>query len=214
MFIELVDSLRCIRPHEITWLVASADTMRRRDIVRGILGCPVCRAEYPIVNGVARFGDSGPDIPAAVGPPPSDDATLRIAALLDVSLPGGFVTLTGSWARFARPLSVLAEGVHVLALNPDSGLDSGEGVSVATAADEVPLRPNVCRGIVVDSRHSGLAWLASAAAALLPGGRLVAPVGVPGPGGLRELARDDRLWVATKEPEPTPVRFHLARRSP
>ena len=52
MFVELVDLLRCPRPHEDTWLVAAAEAMSGRHIVRGTLGCPVCEAEYPIRDGV------------------------------------------------------------------------------------------------------------------------------------------------------------------
>jgi hypothetical protein len=52
--------------------------------------------------------------------------------------------------------------------------------------------------------------LRGAVAALRPAGRLVAPLSVPLPDGLRELARDERHWVAERVPsaassEPVPL---------
>ena len=57
MFIELVDSLRCVNVHEDTWLVAAVARMDGRHIVDGTLGCPLCRREYPIRDGVGWFVD-------------------------------------------------------------------------------------------------------------------------------------------------------------
>ena len=59
MFIELVDALRCPQPHAESWLVVASTRTQARHILEGTLGCPVCRAEYPIVDGVVDFrGDS------------------------------------------------------------------------------------------------------------------------------------------------------------
>ena len=52
MFIELVDALRCPRTHEESWLVLAASRIEARHIQEGALGCPVCRAEYPIRDGI------------------------------------------------------------------------------------------------------------------------------------------------------------------
>ena len=38
MFIEIVEAFRCPRPHELMWLVASADRLEDRDILAGELG--------------------------------------------------------------------------------------------------------------------------------------------------------------------------------
>jgi len=45
MFSELVDVLRCPRPHEESWLVLAAHRLDGRDIMAGVLGCPVCHAD-------------------------------------------------------------------------------------------------------------------------------------------------------------------------
>src|SRR5438034_9165236 len=88
----------------------------------GILGCPVCHREYPIVKGVVHFsgGEGTPlrdkntqSLPGVPSPPSSlpalavDAQTLQ--ALLDLSGPGGYVVLLGSAARHAVGLAGLME---------------------------------------------------------------------------------------------------------
>ena len=64
MFIELVDALRCPRPHEESWLVLAASRLEARHVLEGTLGCPVCHAQYPIRDGIVDLrpgGDERPD---------------------------------------------------------------------------------------------------------------------------------------------------------
>ena len=63
MFIELIDQLRCINPHEDTWLVASFKTVSNRFVLEGSLGCPACSAQYPIRDGIADFS-AGLELPS------------------------------------------------------------------------------------------------------------------------------------------------------
>ena len=213
MFIELVGSLRCVREHELTWLVASAYRMEDRDIVSGELGCHVCGARYPVEGGVADFRELGAASSASAerppGPrPPRDRAhetdpaelAIRVAALLDLASPGGLVVLAGEWSGAARPLANgdLIERVDLLALDPDSGLESGGGVSLALTGRRMPLRPAAARGIALDESHSNRDYVASAAEALRPGARLLAPVSTPLPPGVAEITRDERFWLASK----------------
>ena len=204
MFIELVDSLRCIRPHEPTWLVAASQQSEGRHILRGVLGCPVCHAEYPIINGVADFGAGArlgavqPTGPAHAAADSEESRALRAAALLDLQTPGGFVVLAGEWSAGARQLLALVDGVHILALNPSHPIPGGAGVSVILATGDIPLRRGVCRGLALDGVHGGASYVGAATEALRPGGRLVAPAGIEVPVGITELARDDTLWVGTR----------------
>ncbi|HJR64014.1 MAG TPA: hypothetical protein VJ803_09940 [Gemmatimonadaceae bacterium] len=208
MFIELVQALRCPRPHELSWLVAASSEMRDRDIVRGVLGCPVCHAEYPIDDGIVDFRDS-----AAAAPPRRstrsgaalEEEPLRLAALLGLASPGGFVTLTGGWAVYANALGRLAERVHVLVMDPGEEVRSGGGISIAIAGGHLPLHPGAARGIALDESHVSPGLLAAAADALRAHGRLVAPATALVPVGMRELARDARHWVAEKEVAPGPL---------
>lgn len=215
MFIELVEWLRCVNEHEKTWLVATADLMEERDIVQGMLGCPVCKAEYPISDGVADFSaaSEGSALPPAgekassTGTPVygsgcgnEAEGAFRLAALLNLDEPGGFVVLCGRWSSLARSLVGLQRGVHVLLFNPATTELSGAGVSIAKAGNEIPLRVGSSRGIAVDSshQHCSRAWLDSAVAALRPGGRLAAPAQIAIPDGTLTLAIDNHLWVGAR----------------
>lgn len=206
MFIELVESLRCPRPHEFTWLVASTLEMAGRDIRRGLLGCPSCSARYPIRDGVVDFQtrdgttpipDSTP-LAAAEG---DAEVAMRLAALFDLTSPGGFVVLAGEWAHAAPALVGAVEGVEVLVLNTTVALTSGNGISLARTDGSIPIRPGAARAIALDERHA--TQVDPAARALRQYGRLVAPVRSALPPELEELARDGRDWVATKRMETT-----------
>jgi uncharacterized protein YbaR (Trm112 family) len=202
VFIELVDSLRCVRPHEPIWLVASAFRMEERDIVSGELGCPTCTARYPIEQGIADFRDGEMlpgSPPAAADPLSTAGLAMRAAAFLDLVEPGGFVVLAGNWSAAAHELVALVERVHVLGLDPVKRVESGGGVSLALTSTQIPVRSGAARGIALDDSHAAPTMLASAADALRPGGRLLAPANVPIPTGLTELARDEHHWVAEKQ---------------
>jgi hypothetical protein len=201
MFIELVESLRCPRPHEFTWLVASTLEMAGRDIRRGLLGCPSCSARYPIRDGVVDFltRDGTTPIPDStpLGDPAGDpELAMRLAALFDLTSPGGFVVLAGEWGQSAPALSALVEGVEILVLNTTVALTSGNGISLARTDGSIPIRPGAARAIALDERHG--AHVDGAARALRQYGRLVAPLGASVPSDVEELARDGREWVATK----------------
>jgi len=216
VFIEFVDALRCLRPHESTWLVAAPDRMMGRSIVRGTLGCPVCRAEYPIVDGVAYFG-AEPGEPAAArvdpSPPADPELVLRAAALLGLADGGGTAVLGGAWSAAAAGLLELAPA-HYLLLDPPHAAHAGDGVSVLRTAGALPLAAACVRGVALDDATASAPVLESAVRALRPAGRLVAPAGAPLPAGVRELARDPRHWVAEREVPPSPpVRLGLARKS-
>src|SRR5688500_17959406 len=159
MFIELVESLRCPRPHEFTWLVASTLEMAGRDIRRGLLGCPSCSARYPIRDGVVDFLTRDGTTPIPDSTPLADPAgdpelAMRLAALFDLTSPGGFVVLAGEWAHAAPALSALVEGVELLVLNTTVALPSGDGISLARTDGSIPIRPAAARAIALDERHS------------------------------------------------------------
>ena len=195
MFVELIDQLRCPRAHEQSWLVASATRTDGRDIMEGLLGCPVCRAEYPITRGIARFGDGARDTPAL---PPDEAEAMRLAALLDLAEPRGYVVLTGSFGSHARLVQRLTD-VHLLLVDPPADLDMGAGISGVTIAGVLPLVPHSAHGAALDESATP-ALVASAAEVVRSGGRVVAPVSLAVPPGVAELVRDGRVWVGECEP--------------
>jgi uncharacterized protein YbaR (Trm112 family) len=202
VFIELVDDLRCPRPHEQTWLVAATLHTQGRDIIEGTLGCPVCHAEYPIRAGVVRFDR---DQPVPLGPhralPPDPELGMRLAAFLDLSDPHGLALLAGSWGPAARPLRGLVP-THLVLLNPRPFVAAGDGISVLEITSGIPLAEATCRGVALDDAHATATHLDDAVRVLRPRGRLVAPASAPTPPGVMELARDERLWVGERNAAP------------
>ena len=201
MFIELVDSLRCLEPHEATWLVAAASRMEGRHLIEGVLGCPVCRREYAVRDGTGWFSPRQPDaadqgLTTLVAD--SDPAHLtRTAALLDLSQPGGIVVLGGSWAAHADAVAELGVA-HVVVLNTRASESSVQEVSSIVVDDRLPFGTTALRGVAVDRGQASPGLLSSAASSLRSRGRLVAPSDAAVPGGVEVLARDDRVWVAER----------------
>lgn len=196
MFIELVDLLRCPRPHEDSWLVAAIYERADRDIVRGVLGCPVCGAAYRIGDRVAIFDESAASRTAparATYDESDDDMAMRCAAMLNLFDPGGAIVLAGAWARAAHALRDITP-VSVLVIDPPEGLPLGNGVSAMRIGDLLPVAAGALRGVALDGAAVS-PLVESAARAVRPGGRLVAPNAVPMPAGFAEQARDDRHWV-------------------
>ncbi len=209
MHLEVVQALRCPAAHAPTWLVARTDRLDARHIAEGVLGCPICGAEYPITGGVLRLGTALP-APAATL---DADAPLRAAALLDLTTSLGLVMLAGAWASIAVDVAALVEEVHLLALDPAADAPPpGLGVSVVEAGACIPLRASVARGIALDEAHATEGTLKEAVEALRPGGRLIGPVAAPLPSGMVELARDAAWWVAERGAEAAVVSLTTSRR--
>jgi len=216
MFIELVDSLRCLEPHEETWLVAAASRMEGRHLVDGVLGCPLCRREYAIRDGTAWFSARQPragDPDLTISTTDSDPAHVtRAAALLGLSQPGGIVVLGGSWSAYADALADLGVS-HIVVLNGQANASSIQEVSSIVVDDRLPFASAALRGVAVDRSAASRALLASAASSLQSRGRLVAPADAQVPDGVAVLASDDRDWVAERTVDASPpVALRSARR--
>jgi hypothetical protein len=196
VFIELVDSLRCVNAHEDTWLVAAVTRMDGRHIAEGTLGCPVCRRTYAVRDGVAWFTDSPvADVgltPVASG---SDDRAMRLAALLGLTEPGGIVVLGGTWSDCATAIAELGVA-HVVIVNAASPTDGPQEVSCIAVDDRLPFAAGSVRAIALDARLATL--LPSAADVLRSRGRLVGPAVSALPNDVAELARDDQDWVGER----------------
>lgn len=194
MFIELVGVLRCPNDHSDTWLVLAAEEMEGRDIISGTLGCPICRAEFAIVDGVARFGDAPRAGPSAEAP--DETEALRLAALLDLTDSRGYAILIGNTGRHAPLLRAMTD-VQLLLVDPPPTVGMGFGVSGLTTAGSaaLPLAAGSARAIALDDEATP-ERLAGVLAVLAPGGRLLAPAALALPDGVVELARDDRHWLA------------------
>jgi uncharacterized protein YbaR (Trm112 family) len=193
VFVELIESLRCPRAHEPSALIASTTRVIDRHIVDGVLGCPICRSEFPITEGIARFDDD------VVSPPPtpaSDDAAMRLAAFLELTDARGFVVLAGRWAAHVERVRGLTQ-VAIVLLNPPADVSSDSGAGTIVARDTFPFAVASARAAALDVSMSA-PLIASTVAAVRDGGRLVGPIGLATPAGVTEIARDDRDWVGQK----------------
>src|SRR5712671_1466384 len=117
MHIELTEMLRCPESHREDVLVLSTGEMLGRMVRFGIVGCPVCRKEYPIAKGIVDFAGSVPP-----PPPPHPESRIPhsapdLQALLELSGPGGFVVLVGDAARHAVGLAGVMAGIHFIGIN-------------------------------------------------------------------------------------------------
>lgn len=208
MFIELVDALRCPVAHEESWLVASATRMAARHIAEGMLGCPVCHAQYPVRHGVVDFRREPRAISASAAAP-DEDVAARLAALLDLTDGSGFAVLIGAWGIHAPLMHALTDTPLVL-IDPPEGVEGQPGVSVLRCDGDLPLALGVARGVAIDE-DSG-SRVDSAVRVTRTAGRVVGPASLPLPAGVRELARDDRLWVGAREAPASPlVVLHVRR---
>lgn len=203
MFIELVDTLRCLAPHADTWLVATVERLEHRHIIEGRLGCPECRAEYPVRRGIADFTRGEQVVRAHEAAVPDESELLRAGALLDLRSEGGTIVLGGRWSGLAAALAG-TYGVQALVVNPPDAWATAAGASALLVTHGLPIAEGSVRGVLLDACTSGSPLLASAVRALRSGGRLIAPADAPLPDDATELVRDDSCWVAERAAIPSP----------
>ncbi|MFL5639106.1 MAG: hypothetical protein ACJ78M_07030, partial [Gemmatimonadaceae bacterium] len=139
MFIEMLDLLRCVNAHEDTWLVASLKAVSDRFVLDGILGCPVCHAEYPIRKGIADFRRAGESAAQSLDrgsiAETREELATRIGAFLNATEPGATIVLGGTWADAAQELAVMTD-TRVLALNAGAGIEESERVGLLRVGGE------------------------------------------------------------------------------
>lgn len=199
MFIELVETLRCVREHEESWLVASIDDLRHGSIRKGTLGCPICAAEYPINDGVADFSAGAPRRmrSSTLAGDPSDFA-VRAGAFLSLAGTSGTIVLGGEWARGAAELANTTD-VRVIAANAPAGVRESPAIALIEVSDVIPLAAKSCAGAALDETFSSDAFL-SAQLIVRPEGRLVGAQSVQRPDGWTIVAEDSSWWIAENPP--------------
>ena len=207
MHLELVELLRCPIPHGDSVLVAATAHVESRYIVQGLLGCPVCAAEYPIVDGVTHFGVPAHRAAAAgnVGHE-GEEQFMALAAQLGLREGRNTFALVGHSITTANALRDLV-AARMLIINPPDLHHANEHIQHAIAvapigilsAHTLPLVEDKLDGVAVASGSESL--LAHALQALRVRGRLVAPATSAMPNDVRELARDATVFVAEREPK-------------
>jgi uncharacterized protein YbaR (Trm112 family) len=193
MFIELTDHLRCPADHDESFLVLIPDEMDGRDVVRGMLGCPVCQQEYPIVSREVEFGIPDPGAAAERGEATPDAAAL--STLLGLEGAGGYLALIGEAAAQAAGMATILPGVHLVLVNPPEGTHPLPGASIIHTP-VLPLKQRSLRGLVLGRPWSTQAgWSDAAAHAVLPGLRLAGTGAVPATARFELLGQADGWWV-------------------
>src|SRR5205807_6842970 len=165
--------LRCPESHGEAFLVMSTGEMLGRMVRSGILGCPICRREFPIVKGIVDFSGSQPSAdaahPASRIPHLVDSETLQ--ALLDLSGPGGYVVLVGAAARHAVGLAGLMGGIHFVGINAPADVEELPVLSLLACETMIPLRRAMARAVVVGPEWASPPWLTEGLRVLLRGRR-------------------------------------------
>jgi uncharacterized protein YbaR (Trm112 family) len=192
MFIELTDILRCPQPHEEQFLVLIPDQIVDRSVRSGRLGCPVCRREYLIRDGIADFsGGTAGGATATIEPG-------AIAAFLGLGGPGGYVAVIGGEPEAVAGLLADVAGVHFVLVNPAADAALPRGMSLLRAGS-IPIKSRSLRGVLLLGPFAAdPAWQMEAARVLLPGLRAVGSGPPPDTGSLELLASAGGWWVAQK----------------
>ncbi len=214
MLTEQIDMLRCIAPHTDSWLVASSTRSEARHIVDGRLGCPVCRAEYPILDAVAQFGPTRNPAPLALL---DDEQAFRIAAQLHLIEAPAPVLLTGAWSSAVVALLRITPTVKLFVGNTRVPIPRDDRVSVLTLpAARFPLAAGTLRGVALDAEHAASPLLADVARIIRAGGRLVAPATVALDASCwKPLVRDAEVQVAERLPSASaPIQIKRAPSQP
>ena len=203
MFIELIDSLRCINEHDDTWLVASFETVSNRFVLEASLGCPSCSAHYPVRDGIADFSlgqsTASCDEERRAASHLREELATRAGAYLNATQPGATIVLGGLWAYAANDLAEMAD-VRVIALNAPSEVKESARVALVKTANRIPLAPDSVHGVALDAWFP-LAMTEEAWRVIKPGGRVVGPVSFDRPAEWTVLAHDETYWVAEKQPQ-------------
>jgi hypothetical protein len=193
MDLAIVQRLICPQPHATTPLVVRADRTDQGRMVDGVLGCPVCAHEWTVADGIARFGER-----ARLESTVSTDAS-TLAALLGLTDPH-VVVLDGTTPDAGLLSSEF--GAAVIALDAESFLPDATNIEGSAI---VPLAAGVARGVALLRAGRSPEFVASAVRALAQEGRLVSSTVLPLPAGVREIARNEQIWVAEREPDPVVV---------
>ncbi len=173
MFFELTDLLTCPRCGPAHGLVLLVHEVQDRRVRSGWLGCPNCRADYPVSEGVAdlRIGE-GADA-ANAEPFDEKDLALKVLALSGLAGQPGTVVLGGRLAHVAASVAEAAPELEVVAVGAFTAARGVQpGVSRVLCDVGWPLADYQCRCVAMAS--GGDAERVAAAGRLVAaGGRLV-----------------------------------------
>ena len=150
MHLQLTDHLTCPACDQAAGLILLADRVEGRRVLAGQLGCPACEARFPVVDGVARFGDTA-QVRSQLSVP-----AMRVAALLGVTEGPAMVLLIGPWEKVAAELAAVLSDVEVVVADGGATTGASERISVLRAGARIPLRDGSMRGAVISGADTDL----------------------------------------------------------
>ncbi len=173
MYFELTDLLTCPRCGPPFGLVLLVEEVEERRVKRGWLGCPNCRHDYPVENGVADLRRD-PGKPRAPRPVFEDeDLALKIVALSGLADERDYLLLDERLAHSAVAVVELAPELEVIVVRttPDESTEQ-HGISRVLSDGRFPLVEHRLRGVAI-APGANRELVAAAARHVTTGGRLV-----------------------------------------
>lgn len=196
MDLGIIERMVCPRGHASS-LVVRADAVGVGRLEAGALGCPECNEEWPVVMGAAQFGARSRMDAIDAGDP------MAVAAFLNLTEPGLAIVCDG-----ARPdlLNALALEFGALIIAMDAADAPSAVAGVVDGAARVPFGNAALRGALLLRPARSAEFVESAVHAVAHGSRVVAAAAIAATTEMRQLARDERLWVAERGSAPVALR--------
>jgi uncharacterized protein YbaR (Trm112 family) len=176
VFFELTDLLTCPKCGPMHGLVLLVQEVEDRRVRTGWLGCPNCRHDYPVTDGVADLRlelDTPSESPARyIETEPDDELALKVLALLGLNEQRGYVLIAERIAHAATAVSDLAPELEVIAVSSTPrDLTDARGVSCVLAEQPFPLVEFKLPGVAI-APGGNPQLVAAASRRVATGGRL------------------------------------------
>ncbi len=177
MHVLVADRLTCSRCGPDFGLILRADQTRDRRVTEGVLGCPNCRDQYPIIGG---FGDlrapPRPELPKGWAGDPvikASEESEYLLPLLGIIQGPATVLLIGGPAALGGGLAALREDIQVVGADADlARWPADPAWSRIVSHPGIPFFSRTLRGVVIDGRLDRH-WFEEAARAIAPMSRVV-----------------------------------------
>ncbi len=173
MFFELTDLLTCPRCGPGFGLVLLVHEVEERRVKRGWLGCPNCRNNFPVENGIADLRCQ-PEVSGAPRPAYEDEElALKIVALSGLADGRDYLLLDERLAHAAPAVVEMAPELEVIVVRtkPDDCAEQ-YGISRVLSDTPFPLVEHRLRGVAI-APGGNRELVAAAARHVSTGGRLV-----------------------------------------
>jgi uncharacterized protein YbaR (Trm112 family) len=212
VFFELTDLLTCPRCGPGHGLILLVQEVEERRVRSGWLGCPGCRHDYPVLDGLADLRLESEQTAVTAQPVREDELALKILALTGLAEERAYLLLDERIAHAALEIVEMAPDLEVITVRESAGESETErhGISRVLAREPFPLAEYRLRGVAV-APGGDAALVRAAARRLAVGGRLALFDATPEDvreverSGLRIVAAEGTTAVAERSGGSLPV---------